>query len=139
MLIFFHFSLFHYFFLFLFERMGHAWNICLYAGGSDGRESTCNAGDLVQSMGWEDPEKGMATHFFILALRIPMDRGSWKATVHGIKRVKHDWVTKDSIAHAWKRQWQPTPVLLPGKSHGRRSLVGCSPWGCTESDTTEAT
>ena len=26
-------------------------------------------------------------------------------------------------------QWQPTPVLLPGKSHGRRSLVGCSPWG----------
>ena len=34
-------------------------------------------------------------------------------------------------------QWQPTPVLLPGKSHGRRSLVGCSPWGRTESDTTE--
>ena len=31
----------------------------------------------------------------------------------------------------------PSPVLLPGKSHGRRSLVGCSPWGCEESDTTE--
>ena len=31
----------------------------------------------------------------------------------------------------------PTSVLLPGESHGRRSLVGCSPWGCTESDTTE--
>ena len=29
----------------------------------------------------------------------------------------------------WRRQWQPTPVLLPGKSHGRRSLVGCSSWG----------
>ena len=28
-----------------------------------------------------------------------------------------------------RRQWQPTPVLSPGKSHGRRSLVGCSPWG----------
>ena len=28
-----------------------------------------------------------------------------------------------------RRQWQPTPVLLPGKSHGQRSLVGCSPWG----------
>src|SRR5574341_890505 len=28
----------------------------------------------------------------------------------------------------WKRQWQPTPVFLPGKSQGRRSLVGCSPW-----------
>ena len=34
-------------------------------------------------------------------------------------------------------QWHPTPVLLPGKSHGRRSLVGCSPWGCEELDTTE--
>jgi len=29
----------------------------------------------------------------------------------------------------WRRQWHPTPVLLPGNSHGRRSLVGCSPWG----------
>ena len=37
----------------------------------------------------------------------------------------------------WRRQWQPTPVFLPGKSHERRSLVGCSPWGCWESDTTE--
>ena len=37
----------------------------------------------------------------------------------------------------WRRQWHPTPVLLPGKSHGRRSLVGCSPWGHEESDTTE--
>ena len=37
----------------------------------------------------------------------------------------------------WRRQWQPTPVLLPGKSHGWRSLVGCSPWGCYQSDTTE--
>ena len=33
--------------------------------------------------------------------------------------------------------WQPTPVLLPGKSHGWRSLVGCSPWGHEESDTTK--
>ena len=35
------------------------------------------------------------------------------------------------------RQWHPTPVLLPGKSLGQRSLVGCSPWGCEELDTTE--
>ena len=35
------------------------------------------------------------------------------------------------------RQWHPTSVLLPGKSHGWRSLVGCSPWGRKESDTTE--
>ena len=37
----------------------------------------------------------------------------------------------------WRRQWHPTPVLLPGKFHGWRSLVGCSPWGREESDTTE--
>ena len=37
----------------------------------------------------------------------------------------------------WRRKWQCTPVLLPGKSHGQRSLVGPSPWGHKESDTTE--
>ena len=37
----------------------------------------------------------------------------------------------------WRRWWHPTPVLLPGKPHGRKSLVGYSPWGCEESDTTE--
>ena len=37
----------------------------------------------------------------------------------------------------WRRKWQSTPVLLPGKSHGQRSLVGYSPWGHKESDTTE--
>ena len=37
----------------------------------------------------------------------------------------------------WRRKWQPTPVFLPGESHGRRSLVGYSPWGHKESDTTD--
>ena len=37
----------------------------------------------------------------------------------------------------WRRKWQPTPGFLPGASHGRRSLVGSSPWGHTESNTTE--
>ena len=37
----------------------------------------------------------------------------------------------------WRRKWQPSPVLLPGKSHGWRSLVGYSPWGCKEVDTSE--
>ena len=39
--------------------------------------------------------------------------------------------------HQQWMQWHPTPVLLPAKSHGWRSLVGCSPWGLEESDTTE--
>ena len=42
-----------------------------------------------------------------------------------------------AIQRLRRRQWQPTAVLLPGKSHGRRSLVGCSPRGREESDSTE--
>ena len=55
-----------------------------FPGGSDSKESACNARDLVWSFGWEDPlEEGMATHSSILAWRIPMDRRAWWATVHG--------------------------------------------------------
>ena len=43
------------------------------------------------------------------------------------------WVRK----FPWRSKWQPTPVILPGKSRGQRSLVGYSPWGRKESDTTE--
>ena len=42
-----------------------------------------------------------------------------------------------SMAFSQRRQWHPTPLLLPGKYHGWRNLVGCSPWGCKESDTME--
>ena len=41
------------------------------------------------------------------------------------------------VLYTQQRQWHPTPVLLPGKSHGQRSLVRCSPWGRKESDMTE--
>ena len=37
----------------------------------------------------------------------------------------------------WRREWLPTPVFLPGESHGQGSLVGYSPWRCKESDVTE--
>ena len=51
----------------------------------------------------------------------------WKTRVQS-------WVRKI----LWRRKWQPTPALLPGKSHGQRSMVGCySPWDRKESDTTE--
>ena len=39
--------------------------------------------------------------------------------------------------YPWRKEWQPTPVFLPGKSHGQRNLVGHSLWGCKDSDTTE--
>ena len=41
------------------------------------------------------------------------------------------------VVYIWEKAWHPTPVLLPGKSHGRRSLVGCGPWGHEELDMTE--
>ena len=46
--------------------------------------------------------------------------------------IQETWVEKI----AWRRKWQPTPVFLPGKSHGQESLMGYSPWGCKESDMT---
>ena len=52
----------------------------------------------------------------------------------GDRRLDFDpWVGKIP----WRRKWQPTPIFLPGESHGQRSLAGYSPWGQKESDTTE--
>ena len=56
---------------------------------------------------------------------------------HSIYEKTSKTTTVCYISTRDRRQWQPTPVLLPGKSHGRRSLVGCSPWGREESDMTE--
>ena len=56
-----------------------------------------------------------------------------KASAYNAGRPRFSpWVGKIP----WRRKWQPTPVLLPGKSHGRR-LADYSPWGCKESDSTE--
>ena len=58
---------------------------------------------------------------------------TWEAN----KRCPVCYEKSVSRESSWRRQWHPTPVLLPGKSHGWRSLVGCSPWGSLESDMTE--
>ena len=55
-----------------------------------------------------------------------------------IKKTQHQEMFKRGLRdEVGRRQWHPTPVLLPGKSHGWRSLVGCNPWGRKELDTTE--
>ena len=65
--------------------------------GSDGKESACNAGDLVQPLGREDPlEKGMETHSSIPAWEIPWTEGSGELQSMGSQRVGHDWVTNTS-------------------------------------------
>ena len=66
-----------------------------------------------------------------------MDGGAWQAVVHGV--AKSQTQLNDFTFMHWRRKWQPTPVFLPGESQEGRSLVGCYLWGCTESDTTEAT
>ena len=108
----------------------------------------------VWSLGGEDPlEVEMATHSMILAWKI-----SWTEEPDRLqsKRSHRDtgiyiWVPVYvaqghihasltdfiSLGPLQRRRWHPTPVLLPGKSHGRKSLVGCSPWGREESDMTE--
>ena len=55
--------------------------------GSDSKESICNVGYLDLTPSWEDPlEEDMATHYSILVWRIPVDRGAWQATVHGVRK-----------------------------------------------------
>ena len=74
-----------------------------------------------------------------------MDGGAWWAIVHGVTKSQTRGATLLSLGDTfntfmhWRRKWHPTPVFLPGESHGRGGLVGCHFWGRTESDTTEAT
>ena len=83
----------------------------------------------------------MATHSSVLAWRIPGSGEPAGLPSMGSHRVGHDWsdlaTATAAEEGARRRRWHPTPALLPGKSHERRSLVGRSPWGRWESDMTE--
>ena len=78
-------------------------------------------------------KKAMATHSSTLAWKIPRTEEPCRLQSMGSRRVGHDWTTSLSLftfMH-WRRQWQPTPVFLPGESQGQQSLVGCCLWGHT--------
>ena len=83
----------------------------------------------------------MAAHSSTLAWKIPWMEEPGRLQSMGSLRVGQDSATSLSLftfMH-WRGKWQPTPVFLPGKSQGQRSLVGCRLRGHTESDTTEVT
>ena len=65
----------------------------------------------------------------------------WASLVaHSVKNlpaVQETWIQSCGWEDPWRREWQPTPVFLPRKSHRQRGLVGYSPWGHKESDRTE--
>ena len=83
----------------------------------------------------------MAPHSSTLAWQSPWMEESGRLQSMGSRKVGQDRTTSLSLFTSmhWRRKWQPTPVFLPGESQGRGSLMGCRLWGCTESDTTEAT
>ena len=67
-------------------------------------------------------------------LENPRDRGAWWAAIYGVAQSRTQLKQHSNNS---KEQWDPTPVLFPGKLHGWRSLVGYSPWGHKELDRTE--
>ena len=86
-------------------------------------------------------EKATAPHSSTLAWKIPWTEEPGGLQSMKLLRVGHDRAISLSLftfMH-WRRQWQPTPVFLPGESQGWESLVVCRLWGRTESDTTEVT
>ena len=96
-----------------------------FPGVSAGKESASNSGDLDSIPGLEQSPGSDS-------LRPP-----W--TVAHQAPLFMEFSTQESWTGSRRRQWHSTAVLLPGKSHRRRSLVGCSLWGRTESDTNEVT
>ena len=106
------------------------------------KESAFNAGDSgsIPGLG-RSPGEGKGRPLQYSCLEKSVNRVAWQATIHGVAksqtRLSNQHFKKGSSQYHQRRQWHPTPVLLPGKSHGQRSLVGCSSWGREQSDTTE--
>ena len=114
-------------------------------------KSRIRLSDFTFTFHFHTLEREMATHSNVLAWRIPGTGEPGGCRLWGRTELDMTEATCSSSSSnagdpgfdpwvgkiPWRRKWQPTPVHLPGKSHGRRSLVGCSPWGHEESDTTE--
>ena len=101
-------------------------------------KSRTRLSDFTFTFHFDALEKEMATHSSVLAWRIPGTGSLVGCRLWGrTDRTRLKQLSSSSSNRIWRRKWQPNPVFLPGESHGRRSLVGYSPWGRKESDTTE--
>ena len=137
---------------------------CGFPGGSDGKDSGCNARSpgLIPGSG-RSPREGNGNPVQYSCLENPMGRGGWQATVHGVTKSQTQLSDFHYLfSYCGKLKWKESAHslgdlgLIPGsgrspgegngnplqyscleKSHGRRNLVGYSPWGCKELDTTE--
>ena len=101
----------------------------LQALGKPGPIYLCRELISVTYPTWSASEVGNHQWFTGLPWRLRQ----WKIWLQCGRPRFNPWVSKIS----WRLEWLPTPVFLPGESHGQRSLVGCSPWGHKESDMTE--
>ena len=126
--------------------------IYCFPGGSAGKASACNGGDLgsIPGLG-RSLEKEMATHSSILAWRIPWTIQSMGLDMTEGPALSPLWLRWYRICLqcrrlefnprvrkiSWKREWRPVSVFLSGEFHGQRSLIGYSPWRCKKSYTTE--
>ena len=96
--------------------------------------------DSLFSYFWKKLMREPKGKVLCIGLSIITNRHPWSIYAQTVNRLPTMQVTRvQSLSQKipWRRKWQPTPVFLPGKSHGQRSLVGYSPWGCKESYTTE--
>ena len=112
-----------------------------FPGGSDGKESDCNAGDLgsIPESG-RSPGRGNDNplQHSCLGNSWTEESGRLQSIALQSQTRLSDFLWLFTFMH-WRRKWQSTPVFLPGESEGRGSLVGCHPWGHTKSDMTEVT
>ena len=75
--------------------------------------------------------------FFLIVMALYYTLKLWCVTFRFLLFSQDCFVFSESFVELYRRQWHPTPVFLPGESHGRRSLEGCSPWDRCGLDTTE--
>ena len=79
---------------------------------------------------WNSPGKntGVGCHFLVEDM---FSTQGLNPSLINCRQFLCHWATREALKRQYGILWHPTPVLLPGKSHGRRNLVGCSPWGLT--------